>query len=199
MNQVVKSLLVVMLLAGLGAFLAYAVFTGALQSQGEVIGDRLGDKNKLLMTEKDFRDKVTELRIQKEKVVRGIKRLELLKSDTLTQLKEKGIRSSKDVTDDPDVRYALRNLKGFKVEIDKLNADIASYDEAIKSIEVMLDELERKRIESEVHLTEEQYFELRKIVVDLNERLGLDEKDVLEDEELSRLLDEELEKDAAEQ
>ena len=196
MNQSSKAIFVVLLLAALGGLLAYAFISGAFGSRGEVVSERL-DGNKSLTTEQDFRDKITELRMQREKVNRGIKRLEMLKAETLQHLKDKGINSSADITDDVDVRYALRNLKGWKTEIDKLKEDVGNYDEAIKSIDVMLDEIERKRIDEDVALSEDEYIELRKIVKDLNERLGMDKQDVLEEEELSQLLDEELEKAAS--
>ena len=197
MARPIKSIVVGVLIAALGLIVLYAFVNNLVQPRGEVIGQKLGDENKILTTERDFRDKITELRIQREKVDRGIKRLELRKTETLKYLKDKGIRSSADVTDDTDVTYALRNLKGWKVEIEKLQEDTKNYDEAISSIEVMLDELERKRINQEVALTEEEYLEMRKIVKDLNERLGLDKNDVLAEEELGRILDEELEKEAA--
>ncbi len=197
MARPIKSIVVGVLIAALGLIALYAFVNNLLQPRGEVIGQKLGDENKILTTERDFRDKITELRIQREKVDRGIKRLELRKTETLKYLKDKGIRSSADVTDDTDVTYALRNLKGWKVEIEKLQEDTKNYDEAISSIEVMLDELERKRINQEVALTEEEYLEMRKIVKDLNERLGLDKNDVLAEEELGQILDEELEKEAA--
>ena len=197
MARPMKSIVVGVLIAALGLIVLYAFVNNLVQPRSEVIGQKLGDENKILTTERDFRDKITELRIQREKVDRGIKRLELRKTETLKYLKDKGIRSSADVTDDTDVTYALRNLKGWKVEIEKLQEDTKNYDEAISSIEVMLDELERKRINQEVALTEEEYLEMRKIVKDLNERLGLDKNDVLAEEELGRMLDEELEKDAS--
>jgi len=197
MARPMKSIVVGVLIAALGLIVLYAFVNNLVQPRGEVIGQKLGDENKILTTERDFRDKITELRIQREKVDRGIRRLELRKTETLKYLKDKGIRSSADVTDDTDVTYALRNLKGWKVEIEKLQEDTKNYDEAISSIEVMLDELERKRINQEVALTEEEYLEMRKIVKDLNERLGLDKNDVLAEEELGRILDEELEKEAA--
>ena len=190
MGRQIGALLGVLLAAGLAAFITYTYMSRAPQ---QVVGNESG----ILTTERDFRDKITELRIHREKVLRGVKLLERRKSETVAYLKDKGIRSSADVTDDKDVVYALRNLKGWKTDIDKLNADVVHYDEAISSIEVMLDELERKRIDKEVALTDEQYVQLRKIVKDLNERLGMDKKDILEDDELSKLLDEELEKDAA--
>lgn len=197
MERQLKSIFVMLLLVLLGAFLTYAIFNGSLGAQAGAAKEKLEGQPKILTSEKDFRDKVTELRIQKQKISRRIKKLEMHKAETLQHLKDKGINSSADITDDKDVLYALRNLKGWKEQIDKLEKDTAHFDEAIGSIEVMLDELERKRIDSEVALSEEQHFQLLKIVKDLNERLGMDEKDILADDELSQLLDEELEKESA--
>ncbi len=188
MAQKISVLVGLLLAMGLGAVIFYSY-----NSRPNAAEDESG----ILTTERDFRDKITELRIQREKVTRRVKLLELRKSETLQYLKDKGIQSSADITDDKDVAYALRNLKGWKTDIDKLNADVANYDEAINSIEIMLDEIERERINQEVALSDEQYIQLRKIVKDLNERLGMDKNDVLEDDELNKLLDEELEKDAA--
>ena len=189
-----KSLFVCILMIALTGLIALAVVRGYVTPN--VAGDPSGE-NKILTSEKDFRDKVTELRIQRDKVVSGIKRLEIKKKETLDHLKAKGVKSSKDVTDDPDIMYALRNLKGWKTEIDNLKEDVSYYDEAIASIEAMLDEIERERIEKSVALTDDQYFELRKIVKDLNERLGIEKKDLLAEEELIQLLDEEMEKENA--
>ena len=194
MGRQLKTILVFLLFALLSGFLAYAFLSGSLQPQVETANDNLTGQKKILQTEKDFRDKVTELRIHREKVTRGIKQLNLHKAETLEYLKEKGIKSSADVNrDDKDVLYALRNLKGWKAQIEKLESDVGNYDEAISSIEAMLNELERKRIDSEVALSEEDYFELSKIVKDLNERLGVEDTNILEDDELDQLLDAELE------
>ena len=52
----------------------------------------------------------------------------------------------------------------------------------------MLDKINRDRIGESVALSEEEYIELQKIVVDLNERLNV-ETDILEEDELRKLLD----------
>ncbi len=52
----------------------------------------------------------------------------------------------------------------------------------------MLDKIERERINESVSLSEDEYLDLQKIIVDLNERLEV-ETDILEDEELGKLLD----------
>jgi len=52
----------------------------------------------------------------------------------------------------------------------------------------MLDRIERERIDESIALSKDEYKELQKIVIDLNERLNI-ETNILEDEELSKLLD----------
>jgi hypothetical protein len=86
----------------------------------------------------------------------------------------------------------VRNLKGWSDEIAARKADISHYDNAIRGIEAMLSELERKRIGESVAVSEEDYTELKVIEKDLNERLGMDRKDILKDEELDNLLKETL-------
>lgn len=145
-----------------------------------------------LKTESEFRNKVAELKRDREKLLNGIQRLELQKEKTLDYLREKGVTSSAEISGDKDVLYALNNLKGWKTEIANLQSQVANYDEAINSIVIMLDKLERERINRDVGLSDEQLSELRQIVVDLDERLGVRGSDILADEELGRILDEEM-------
>ncbi len=128
--------------------------------------------------------------MQRDKVNRGVKRLENLKAETVGHLKQKGINSGSDYLNstDPDVKYAVVNLKGWVAQIAKIKSEVTYYDEAISSIEVMLDKIERERINDSVSLSEDEYLDLQKIIVDLNERLEV-ETDFLEDEELGKLLD----------
>lgn len=145
-----------------------------------------------LSSEQEFRDKLAELRMQREKSVRAVSRLEERKAATVAFLKEKGVKSAADVAQDTSLKYAARELKGWSEEIDKLQDEVGHYDQAIKAIETMLAELERKRISESVALSEDEYMKLRKIVLDLNDRLEVDKQDVVEDAELDELLKEEL-------
>jgi hypothetical protein len=80
------------------------------------------------------------------------------------------------------------NLKGWVTQIAKIKKEVAYYDEAILGIEGMLDKIERDRIDESVSLSKDEYKELQKIILDLNERLSV-ETDMLEEEELGKLLD----------
>lgn len=173
------------------SFVGYLWFTGQLVSRANVaVENASGGGSGLLTTEAEFRDKLAELRMQRDKVQRGVKRLEKLKSETLEHLREKGINSGTDYvnSDDRDIKYAMVNLKEWVAQIAKINKEVEYYDDAINSITTMLDRLERERISEDVSLSEEESFELQKIIVDLDERLEV-EQNILEEEELRKLLD----------
>lgn len=145
-----------------------------------------------LSSEQEFRDKLAELKMQREKSDRAIARLEQRKNETVEFLKSKGVKSSADVAGDVNLKYAARELKGWSDEIEKLEKERQHYNEAIAAILAMLNELELKRIGETVAMTEDDYIRLRKIVLDLNDRLEVDKQDVVADDELDALLKEEL-------
>ena len=111
-------------------------------------------------------------------------------------LKDKGIRSSEEFkkSDDQEVKKLAINLREYNQQIAKIDKQVGYYDEAISSIRVMLDQFERDRISEEVSLSEEEQISLRKIIVDLDERLEVD-IDLFEEEELGKLLDQEMQSD----
>ena len=170
--------------------IGYLWFTGELKPRADVAEDNLTGSTGLLKTESQFRDKLAELRMQRDKVQRHVKRLENLKAQNIQNLKDKGIGSGEDYLNnsDPDVKLAVINLREWVAQIQKIEKDVAYYDEAIGNVEVMLDKIERDRINDAVSLSEEEYVNLQKIIVDLNERLEV-ETNILEDEELGKLLD----------
>ena len=170
--------------------IGYLWYSGQLIPRAQVVGDQLQVGTGLLKTESQFRDKLAELRMQREKVQRGVQRLEDFKAENIAKLREMGISSGSDFVNstDRDVKLAVVNLRGWVAQIEKLKKEVTYYDEAISNIEVMLDKIERERIDESVSLSEDEYIELQKIIVDLNERLNV-ETDILEDEELGKLLD----------
>ncbi len=181
------SLVTLVLLAAV-CVMGYLWYSGQLAAN--VDPDNGGAKSGLLKTEPEFRDKLAELRMQRDKVNRSVKRLENLKGETIDHLKSKGISSGDDYlkSTDPDVKYAVVNLKAWVTEIDSIKGQLVHYDKAITSVETMLDKIERQRVSDEVTLSEDEYLELQTIIVDLGERLEV-ETDFMEDEELGELLD----------
>jgi len=184
-----SSLVSIILLAVLCA-VGYLWYTGQLGPRIDAAGENLKNGSGLLRTEGEFRDKLAELKIQKDKIQRGIKRSEKHKSKTVSELKEMGVSSGADFKNSsaPDVKKKVLSLKGAVADIEKHNKVVSYIDDAITSIQAMLEKIERQRIDDSISLSEEEYLDLQKVIVDLDERLNVDTT-VLEDEELSNLLD----------
>ncbi len=177
------------LLAVLGG-IAVLWATGKLNSRAGVASDIVGSGSAVLNTESQFRDKLTELRMQRYKADLGVKQLEKFKAENIRKLKEMGIESGEEFLKSADqgVKLAVINLKGWVTQIEKIKKDLAYYDDAIANVEAMLAKINSDRIGDSVALSEEEYIDLQKIIVDLNERLNV-ETDILEDEELKKMLD----------
>jgi len=155
--------------------------------------DQVAQSNsRLPRTEKEFRDQLTSLRMQKDKLLRAIQRLENDKQETVKYLKEQGVKSTADVRGKADLEYKVRTLKGWNDQITLLQGDTTKYDRAIAAIETMLDEIERKRINDSVAVSDEDWVRMQSIVVDLNEQLDFRPDDILQDDELNQLLQKEL-------
>lgn len=150
------------------------------------------DPNRLPRTEKEFRDRLAALRMDQEKVRRGIARLESKKQETVDYLKKNNVSSTADIRGKPDLEYAVRNLEGWNTEIARLKADVGKYDRAISGIATMLDEMERKRISDSVAVTEEDAVRILSIEKDLDEKLGMDETGIFKDDELNAMLERDL-------
>jgi predicted component of type VI protein secretion system len=125
-------------------------------------------------------------------VRRRIALLEDGKNKTVAYLKENGITSTSDITD-KEVKLKVNSLKRDVADIKKLKDSVAEYDKAIYSIESMLEEIARNRITEEVAISDDKALEMDKIIIHLDEKLGVDEEiDILEEEELRDLLESEL-------
>ena len=123
---------------------------------------------------------------------RRIALLEDGKNKTVAYLKENGITSTSDITD-KEVKLKVNSLKRDVADIKKLKDSVAEYDKAIYSIESMLEEIARNRITEEVAISDDKALEMDKIIIHLDEKLGVDEEiDILEEEELRDLLESEL-------
>jgi len=188
-NNTFHSLITFLLFAALCG-VGYLWYSGQLGPRAEVIGDNLNNGSEILKTEVQFRDKLEELKMQRDKVQRGLARLERLKAENIEHLKDKGVNSGQDFlnSSDKDIKNAVVNLKEWVKQIDKTKKEITYYDDAITNIRTMLDKIERERINESISLSEDEYVGLQKIIVDLNERLNVD-TNILEDEELGKLLD----------
>lgn len=188
-----KNLGIVIFLCGLTGLAVFGAMRMGLLPNTPAVADNSGEKP--LKTEADFRGKLAEIKMDKDKAMRAIKKLEARKQENVDYLKEKGIRKVADAKGNPDAEMALNNLKGWTESIASLQAQLSHYDNAISRIDGMLKKIERDLINESAGLTEEQEIELRSIVRDLDDRLGIGENDIFRDAELDALLEKEFGED----
>ena len=185
-----RILTLLLLVALIGCVFLYA--TGKVRFAG---ADGDGPKPGLLKSESQLRNKLAELRIEQDKVVRRVKLLEEQKNESVQFLKDQGVKSSADLTDDKQIRYAVNNLKRTMADIESVSGIADEYQEGINSIEAMLKDVERNRITKEIALTDEKAMEIDKIIIDLDEKLGVnDVGNVLDDDRINEILNAELSK-----
>jgi len=91
-----------------------------------------------------------------------------------------------------DTKYAVRNLKRYVADMNGMDETIKSYDKPIAAIEAMLKRIEQDQIAAEVAISDEKAEELGVMLLDLDERLGVEETDMFEEEELRQILSSEL-------
>lgn len=153
---------------------------------GDVAGE--GD---FLKTEKQFRDKLAELRINHDKLLRRKKLMEERKAETVAFLKDKGISSESDLSD-KEVRYAINNLKVAVADLEVVEKNAQKYTDTIASVEAMLTNMEHRAIADEVAISDEEKIQMSALIKQLDDHLLGDEPDVLEDAKLRELLGSEL-------
>ena len=180
----------------LGWIVLFSILTGMLVFGAMGGFDRqpavISSEKKPLTSEPDFRNKLAEIRMNKDKLQRAIKKLETRRDENIQYLREKGITKVADAKGDANAEMALTNLKGWSESIQELSGQLDKYDSAISRIDAMLKKLERDQINAAAGLTEEEEIELLSIVKDLNDRLGVGQNDVLKDAEMDALLNREL-------
>lgn len=136
-------------------------------------------------TESEFRDKMAEYKIQRQKVLSRIKRVERRKAEQMNYLEAKGIQSPSDIDPtDADTKFALKNLKAWNDELKRYQKEVLNYDEVISGIQAMLQKIERNQIREDVIISDEDYVNLKTLVRLLNEDLEIDRSDPVEDQEL---------------
>ncbi len=145
-----------------------------------------------LKTPAEMRRKLAQLRLDQEKVRRRRKLTQGRKQEVVDLLKKKGVDSNADLSDD-DLKYEVRSLKRYVEDIREMDSIIVKYDKPIAAIEAMLKLAEQERIADEVAISDEKAAELGKMIIDLDEKLGVDEApDLFEEDELRSLLSDEL-------
>ncbi len=185
-NNTLQNILI-LLFAGVACFLGYYIYSNGMLPTEDPNSDNPGS---FMRTEAQFRDKLTELNIDKNKVISSVKRLNAIKKEVVTDLRAKGITSGGDYskTTDKAVKLKVLELQKTIQDIQKGVTTIATYDTAIDNIRSMLAKFERERVSETAALTENQAIELEEIILDLDNKLEVN-TDIFEDQELEKLLD----------
>ena len=194
-NYISKSPFILVLIAipaGLLVFLAlaFAAYFFYSTKQPVVVTQEVGS---FMRTEAEFRDKLTSLNIDKNKVENSRKRLTAIKKATVVELRDMGIKSGDDYlkSDDRATKLKVLELQSTINDIKRADGNIEMYESAIDRIRSMLARFERERVSESAALTEAQAVELDEIIMDLDDKLEV-ETDIFEDEELKNLLDSEM-------
>jgi len=179
----IKSAIIILLFAALVAGV-YMYATGDLKFDPNE--DKGPNNTGFMNTPEEFHKKLAELRIEQEKMERRKELMTEKKDKIVAFLKEKGVTSTSDISD-ADVKYKISNLKTHVNDIKVVDKSIDKYQEAINAVESMLAKLEQQRLSDEVNIPEEKAKELSIMLLDLDEKLSVDQ-DLLEEEALRELL-----------
>ena len=145
----------------------------------------------ILKTEKDFRNKLAVLRLDREKLSRRKKLMEERKAETVQFLKDKGVTSESDLGDS-DVKYAISNLKQFVSDLEEVDKNVDRYTNTITADEAMLKKLEQEAISNEIAISDEEQIRMSALIKELDDKILGEEKDIFEEAKLRELLGDEL-------
>ena len=191
-NNIAKNslaLLFIALVGGTVVFVALGLASYYYYSTSQPTADTQ-QPGSFMRTEAEFRDKLTELNIDKNKVVSSLKSLKNIKQETVIQLRQMGIKSGADYlkTEDQAAKRKVLDLQRTIKKIKIAEANIETYEGAVGRIRSMLAKFELERVSEKAALSEAQAIELQEIILDLDNKLEV-KTDIFEDEELKNLLD----------
>jgi len=154
-------------------------------------GQTKANEGGLLQTEEQFREKLAELRINRQKLLNRKKLMEERKAETVAFLKDKGISSESDLSD-KEVRYAINNLKLAVADLKVVETSAKKYTDTIASVEAMLTNIEQRALADDVAISDDEKIEMSALILHVDDELLGDEPDIFEDEKLRELLGSEL-------
>lgn len=168
--------------------------------QAGVIGDNLEDGHRSLpKTEQEFRDRKAEFHMKRDDILGAIVRLKREKTEMALKLKSKGVSAETMDPDDSAMMFDIKNLEQIVGKISKFEADVKEYDTAIAGLETQIKILERDKLDGKATLTKEEYMDLKKNIIDLEERLKGDKPDLFEQDQLRDMLKDVLSEDESDQ
>ena len=188
MKSIKSAILILLFAAVVSGVYLYA--TGDLKFDRNNSSNAEGD-TEILSSEADFRNKLAELRINREKLTRRKKLMQERKAKTVQFLKDKGITAESDLSDS-EVKYAISNLKQFVADMEEVDKNVDRYTKTITAVEAMLKKLEQEAIANEVMISDEEKIQMSALIKELDDKIIGDEQDILEEEKLRQLLGNEL-------
>lgn len=176
-----KTFALILLCCGLTGIVVFGVMGGLNFS-------RSTEDNQSLRTEQDFRNKLAEIRMNRDNLERAIQKQQESKQQNLDYLKSENISKVADAKGKPAAEMALHNLKQWSESIKVLESQFSQFDSASSRIEAVLEQFERERINESAVLSEAQQIELMAIVKTLDEKMNVGKNNIFEDAELDELL-----------
>jgi len=142
-------------------------------------GQTKANEGGLLQTEEQFREKLAELRINRQKLLNRKKLMEERKAETVAFLKDKGISSESDLSD-KEVRYAINNLKLAVADLKVVETSAKKYTDTIASVEAMLTNIEQRALADDVAISDDEKIEMSALILHVDDELLGDEPDIFE-------------------
>ena len=189
MKSLNSAILILLFAAVVSGVYLYA--TGDLKLFDRDKPANVDDDMEILKTEKDFKNKLAVLRLDREKLLRRKKLMQERKAETVQFLKDKGITSASDLGDS-EVKYAVSSLKQFVADLKEVDKNVDRYTSTITAVEAMLKKLEQEAISSEVAISDEEKIRMSALIKELDDKIHGDEDDIFEDAKLRELLGDEL-------
>lgn len=143
-------------------------------------------------TPKEFKDALARLKIKRDGIQQTVDHLDKRKAEIVQRLKELGVESSADYKKSEETQLNAKLLQSLVAQTSRLKSDIERYDQAIIRVEAKLKDIEIAELTKGAGLSDEQFIELSRTIHDLDEQMGLEEGNLLDELELQDVLDKEL-------
>ena len=141
---------------------------------------------------KEFKDALARLKIKRDGIQQTVDHLDNRKAEIVKRLKELGVESSADYKKSEETQLNAKLLQSLIAQTSRLKSDIERYDQAIIRVEAKLKDIEIAELTKGAGLSDQQFIELSRTIHDLDEQMGLEGGNLLDELELQEVLDKEL-------
>jgi len=169
-----------------------AILLGGCERTAEKSPVKTNDNAGFYKTPKEFKDALARLKIKRDGIQQTVAHLDNRKAEIVQRLKELGVESSADYKKSEETQLNAKLLQSLVAQISRLKSDIERYDQAIIRVEAKLKDIEIAELTKGAGLSDEQFIELSRTIHDLDEQMGLEGGNLLDEIELQEVLDKEL-------